>query len=56
MNDPPPREEYKESVEGLYLREDIVLERIRLGNHSIYGALQLPAEFYQGGVPIKTVA
>ena len=54
MNDPPLRGEYKEPVEGLYLREDIVRERIRLGNHSIFGALQLPAEFYQGGVTIKT--
>ena len=31
MNDPPPRKEYKEPVEGLYLREDVVLERIKLG-------------------------
>ena len=54
MNDPPPRGAYEEPVEGLYLREDIGLERIRLGNHSIYGALQLPAEFYQGGITIKT--
>ena len=35
--------------------EDIVLERIRLGGRAIYGVLQLPDEFYQGGVPIKTV-
>ena len=26
-----------------------------MGNHTIYGILQLPDEFYQGGVPTKTV-
>ena len=55
MNGPPPRGVYNEPVEGPYMREGIVLERIRLGKHTIYVVLQLPGEFYQGGILIRAV-